>query len=216
MLHSDLVNIKSRLKEALSCKLPGESAHRLMLPRGRELYPGANNSGIIQSSVLILLFPHKETINTCLIRRPLKMRNHGGQIAFPGGRYETCDTDLFETALRESFEEVGTDRNQLDIIGVLTPLYIQVSNFVINPVIAWSDTIPSFKIDNREVDELFIIPVEKFLNHTSSQLKEVTTIRGTFEVPGYYIDQLFIWGATAMIIAEFNEIFKQALIVKSP
>lgn len=216
MLHSEIVNIKSRLKEALSSELPGESAHRLMLPQGRELYPATDNSGVIQSSVLILLFPHKGTINTCLIRRPLKMRNHGGQIAFPGGRYETCDTDLFETALRESFEEVGTDRNQLDIIGVLTPLYIQVSNFVINPVIAWSDTIPSFKIDNREVDELFIIPVEKFLNHTSTLLKEVTTIRGTFEVPGYYIDQLFIWGATAMIISEFNEIFKRFLVVKSP
>jgi len=208
--------IKTRLKEALSNELPGESAHRLMLPRGRELYPGADNSGVIQSSVLILLFPHNGTINTCLIRRPLKMRNHGGQIAFPGGRYEIGDTDLFQTALRESFEEIGTDRNLLEILGMLTPLYIQVSNFIINPVIAWSEMLPDFKIDNQEVDELFIIPVEKFSNQTSTRLKEVLTMRGTFEVPGYYIDQLFIWGATAMIIAEFNEIFKKVLIVKSP
>jgi 8-oxo-dGTP pyrophosphatase MutT (NUDIX family) len=208
--------IKTRLKEALSSELPGESAHRLMLPQGRELYPITDNSVVIQSSVLIVLFPHKGTINTCLIRRPLNMRNHGGQYAFPGGRYETCDTDLFQTALRESFEEIGTDRNQLEIIGGLTPLYIQISNFVINPVIAWSEKMPDFKIDNQEVDELFIIPVEKFLNHELSPLKEVTTIRGTFEVPGYYIDPLFIWGATAMIIAEFNEIFKKVLIVNGP
>lgn len=216
VLHPDLVNIKSRLKEALNSELPGERVHRLMLPQGRELYPATDNSVVIQSSVLIVLFPHKGRINTCLIRRPLEMRNHGGQIAFPGGRYETCDTDLFQTALRESFEEIGTDRNRLEIIGGLTPLYIQISNFIINPVIAWSETMPDFKIDNQEVDELFVIPVEKFSNHTSTQLREVSTIFGTLEVPGYYIDRLFIWGATAMIIAEFNEIFKQALIIKSP
>jgi 8-oxo-dGTP pyrophosphatase MutT (NUDIX family) len=216
VLQSELANIKTRLKEALSSELPGDSAHRLMLPQGRELYPATDNSGVIQSSVLIVLFPYKGTINTCLIRRPLEMRNHGGQIAFPGGRYETCDTDLFQTALRESFEEIGTDRNQLEIMGRLTPLYIQVSNFIINPVIAWSETIPDFKIDNQEVDELFVIPVGKFSNHTSTQIREVSTIYGTFEVSGYYIDQLFIWGATAMIIAEFNEIFKKLLVVKSP
>ena len=216
VLQSELANIKTRLKEALSSELPGESAHCLMLPRGRELYPRADISGVVQSSVLILLFPHKGTINTCLIRRPMNMRNHGGQYAFPGGRYEAGDKDLFETALRESFEEIGTDRNQLETLGMLTPLYIQVSNFIINPVIAWSEIMPDFKTDNQEVDELFVIPVEKLSNQTSAQLKEVSTMRGTFEVPGYYIDQLFIWGATAMIIAEFNEIFKKVLIVKSP
>lgn len=216
VLQSELAYVKTRLKEALSSELPGERVHRLMLPRGRELYPGADNSGVVQSSVLILLFPHKGTINTCLIRRPMNMRNHGGQYAFPGGRYEAGDKDLFETALRESFEEIGTDRNRLEIIGGLTPLYIQVSNFIINPVIAWSETMPDFKIDNQEVDELFVIPVGKFSNHTSTQIREVSTIYGTFEVPGYYIDQLFIWGATAMIIAEFNEIFKKLLVVKSP
>jgi 8-oxo-dGTP pyrophosphatase MutT (NUDIX family) len=216
VLLSELINIKVRLKEALNSKLPGESAHRLMLPQGRELYPVADSSGIIQSSVLVLLFPYKGKINTCLIKRPLKMRNHGGQIAFPGGRYETYDTDLFQTALRESFEEIGTDPNHLEVIGTLTTLYVQVSNFAINPVIAWSGTTPHFKVDNREVDELFIIPVEKFLNRTTSQLREVTTTHGTFEVPGYFVDQLFIWGATAMIISEFTEIFKRLLIVKSP
>jgi 8-oxo-dGTP pyrophosphatase MutT (NUDIX family) len=216
VLKSEFANIKTSLKEALNSELPGERAHLLMLPLGRKLYPGENKSGVIQSSVLILLFPNKGKINTCLIRRPMKMRNHGGQFAFPGGRFEASDKDLFETALRELFEEIGTDRNQLEIIGGLTPLYIQVSNFIINPVIAWRETMPDFKIDSQEVDELFIIPIEKFSNHTSSQLREVLTISGTLEVPGYYIDQLFIWGATAMIIAEFNEIFKQALIVKSP
>jgi hypothetical protein len=97
----------------------------------------------------------------------------------------------------------------VEIIGALTPLYVSVSNFTINPFIGWSEIVPQFKIDNQEVDELFIVPVESFLHHAANQLQEVTTTRGTFEVPGFYINKLFVWGATAMIISEFNEIFQQ-------
>lgn len=216
MLRSELINIKARLKEALNSDLPGESAHRLMLPQGRDLYPTTDKSSITQSSVLMLFFPYNGKINTCLIRRPSTMRNHGGQLAFPGGRCEPSDKDLIQTALRESFEEIGTNSNQLEIIGALTPLYVQISNFTINPFIGWSETLPLFTIDNREVDEIFLIPVEKLLHHSANQLRMVTTIHGTYEVPGFYIDELFIWGATAMIISEFNEIFKSLLVVKCP
>jgi len=213
---TELTNIKIRLTEALKNELPGQNAHLKMLPPGRELHPVASNISIIQSSVLMLLFPFNGMISTCLIRRPEAMRSHGGQIAFPGGRFETFDEDLLHTALRESFEEIGTDSDQIEMLGALTPLYVQVSNFTINPFIGWSDNLPLFKIDNREVDEIFIIPVERLLHHTTIQSREVTTIHGTFEVPGFYIDELFIWGATAMIISEFNEIFRSLLVVKRP
>lgn len=209
MLSAELNITKTRLIETLKRELPGERAHRLMLPKGRELYPTADNSKIIQSSVLMLLFPFNEKIHTCLIRRPASMRNHGGQIAFPGGRKEFLDKDLIETALRESFEEIGIDCNHLEVIGALTPLYVNVSNFTINPFIGWCEIEPKFKIDSREVDEIFIVPIEKFLHHKANQLKEVTTINGNFEVPGFYIDHLFVWGATAMIISEFIEVFKE-------
>jgi 8-oxo-dGTP pyrophosphatase MutT (NUDIX family) len=135
------------------------------------------------------------------------MRHHGGQLAFPGGRHEFFDKDLLYTALRESFEEIGTDNSQIEILGALTPLYIQVSNFMINPFIGWYDKLPHFEIDNREVDKLFIVPVEKLLLNTARKIRKVNTIHGTFNVPGYYVNQLFIWGATAMIISEFNEIY---------
>jgi 8-oxo-dGTP pyrophosphatase MutT (NUDIX family) len=204
----ELDNIKILLSTALKLELPGQNAHRLMLPQGRDLFPEASNENIIQSSVLVLLFPYNGKLSTCLIRRPSAMKHHGGQIAFPGGRHEPTDKDLTHTALRESFEEIGTDNSQIEIIGSLTPLYVQVSNFTINPFVGWSETLPTFKIDNREVDELFIIPVEKFLHCTSNQYNVVNTTHGSFEVRGFHIDQLFIWGATAMIISEFNEIIK--------
>jgi len=185
-----------------------------MLPAGRDLHPISDKGKIIQSSVLMLIFPNKGKLNTCLIRRPSNMRNHGGQVAFPGGGYETGDKDLVSTALRESFEEIGTDASQLEIIGALTPLYVNVSNFIINPFIGWSAGLPQFNIDTREVDELLIVPLDRFLEQTACQIRKVKTSLGEFEAPGFYIDSWFIWGATAMIISEFNDIYRS--IVKSP
>ena len=216
MLTSEFSNIKLIFIKALTNELPGEKAHRLMLPQGRDLSPVADKNTILQSSVLMLLFPKYGTINTCLIRRPPTMRNHVGQISFPGGRHEPSDNDLAQTALRESFEEIGTEVNSIEILGKLSPLYVQVSNFMINPFLGWCETMPKFEIDNHEVDEIFTIPVGKFLNHTRKQFQKVSTIQGIIEVPGFYIDNLFIWGATAMIISEFNEIFKSLSIIKSP
>lgn len=207
MLQFEFRKIKAQIRDALTHELPGEKAHRLLLPRGRELNP-KTDIATLQSSVLMLLFPIDDQINTCLIRRPATMRNHAGQIAFPGGRYENSDQDLIQTALRESNEETGTDSSNIEILGALTPLYVQVSNFTINPFIGWTDKMPDFKIDKREVDELVIIPIDQFSHHSSSQLREVSTIYGVIEVPGFYIDELFIWGATAMIISEFNELYK--------
>ncbi len=201
-----------RLKKALAHQLPGENAHRLMLPRGRELQPPFISDTILQSSVLILLFPEKGTLHTCLIRRPSTMRNHGGQLAFPGGRFEALDLSLGQTALRESFEEIGTEINQIELIGELTPLYVQVSNFTIHPFIGWCDHVPTFRIDKQEVEELYIVPIIKFVQHASPHLQNVSTTYGPMEVPGFYIDDLFIWGATAMIVAEFNEVYKSEFL----
>ncbi len=193
---------------ALKKELPGENAHRRMLPNGRNLYPEPGLQNMVQSSVLIPLISDNGIVHTCLIRRPSGMRNHGGQIAFPGGRYETWDNNLEQTALREAFEEIGLVNHQIEVIGALTPIYVQVSNFTINPFVGWCEKMPHFKIDNREVDELFLIPLEKLLLPATKKSKQVTTPRGSFEVPGFDIDAVFIWGATAMILSEFNEIYR--------
>lgn len=205
MLPLEYKDLKIRLKEALARALPGETAHRRMLPHGRDLYPVAG-SDIKQSSVLILIFLDKGELHTCLIKRPAAMRNHGGQIAFPGGKYEPSDKELVQTALRESYEEIGTAENMVEIIGSLTPIYVQVSNFMINPFIGWCETIPNFKIDHQEVDAFFKIPLNTILDPSTHEWRNVITLFGNIDVPGFFIDPLFIWGATAMIISEFREV----------
>ena len=208
---SNSLHIKNNLIEALQKKLPGEDAHRRMLPNGRELYPEKGLTNMIQSSVLMLIFPEDGELKTCLIRRPANMRNHGGQIAFPGGRFEPSDIDLVRTALRESFEEIGLNDESIEVLGALTPIYVQVSNFTINPIIGWCEKLPRLQIDNQEVDELFIIPFKRLFHPKSFLSKEVITPRGRFFAPGYFIEPMFIWGATAMILSEFKEIYTSIL-----
>ena len=115
-----------------------------------------------------------------------------------------------QTAIRETIEEVGIESVQFEIIGELSPLYVMVSNFTVHAFIGWSQSMPSFKINKSEVDALFVIPVEKLKNSTK-HYQEVETHLGIKEFPGYRVNEIFIWGATAMILTEFIEIYKKVI-----
>lgn len=206
---TDFSHIRSYLRSALSHTLPGEKAHRLLLPEGRKLKPTASNTSANQSGVLLTLFPDKEQLFTCFIRRPITMKNHAGQISFPGGRQESQDPDLVATALRESQEEVGLDPMRLDILGSLTPLYVPISNFCISPVVGWSESKPEFHINQTEVDDLILAPVDVLLTPDAIQTTHIDTLRGIREVPCFRFNGHIIWGATAMIFSEFREILSQ-------
>ena len=137
------------------------------------------------------------------------MKNHAGQIAFPGGKSEIIDKDLSETALREAGEEIGINANQVEIIGHLSPIYVRISNFSIETFIGWSHGIPSFKIDSSEVTGIHIIAVDDLVNPESLQMQEVDTSIGITMFPGYWVNDIFIWGATAMILSEFIEVYRK-------
>ena len=104
--------ILQKLKEQLKKKLPGGVSHARMLPTGRTPALPPDQVNYHDSAVLILLFPIQQHIHICLIRRPATMKNHAGQIAFPGGKREKEDIDLVHTALREAQEEIGLDRER--------------------------------------------------------------------------------------------------------
>lgn len=164
-----------------------------------------------ESAVLILLFPFEDQINICLIRRPTTMKNHAGQIAFPGGRREKDDKDLICTALREAEEEIGLDRESVEILGLLSPVYVQVSDFLITPVLGWMAHIPDIHMDSREVDEVIFISLKALTDPANLCECEKETLTGRIKVPGYEIDGNFIWGATAMMLVELAEIVEDQL-----
>lgn len=196
-----------KFKKQLEILLPGSVSHVKMLPPGRALMLPSEQINYHDSAVLILLFPLKDKIHMCLIRRPSTMRNHAGQIAFPGGKREKEDADLIQTALREAQEEIGIAANTVEILGQLSTVYVQISDFLITPVVGWLNEFPEAVIDSSEVDEVIFIPLEDLADSVNRCEKEMETRTGRIKVPGYEINGYFIWGATAMMIAELVDIF---------
>ena len=199
----DAVNIK----KALSQTLPGQVSHKKMLPLNRELSAQPDVlSRIKHSSVLLLLFVENGELNACLIKRPAHMKHHAGQIALPGGRIEKGET-AFETALRETWEEIGVPENKIEILGSLSELYVEVSGFNIQPFVGWLKQKPDFKINTHEVEKVILFP----LIHLTSDFNEVEleTVKGRIPVPCIRFENEIIWGATAMILSELKDILER-------
>ncbi len=203
-MYSD--SLFQQLKSQLRNRLPGNSSHIKMLPPGRLLQMPGLTDNYRESAVLILLFPSVDGIELCLIRRPSTMKNHAGQIAFPGGRREIFDADLIQTALREAREEIGIDPETVEVAGVLSTVYVQISSFLITPVVGWLSERPEIHTDPSEVAEVIFISLEDISSEVYRCNKEMETMTGILEVPGYEINKNFIWGATAMILAELVDI----------
>ena len=207
------VKLIEQLKIRFQSPLPGEEAQFLMAPFAGQRIQNFNPEKYspLKSAVLILLFPECNIIKTLLIQRPVYDGVHSGQIAFPGGKFEESDIDLMQTALRETFEEVGVPSGDIEIIGKLTDLYINASNFLVSPYLGFVKKMPDFIMDAYEVQKM--INVDLFTLGDSSIISEKTITHhngNKIRTPYYNIDGLTVWGATAMMISEFNVIVKES------
>lgn len=209
-------SVKKYLKETLRGELPGYKAHSKMLPPGRRLMSRDDElSSVKLSSVLLLLFPENGQLYTCLTRRPSTMKHHPGQISFPGGKVEKEDRSAEMAALREAREEVGIDTSVVEILGKLSDLYVEVSKFSIQPFLAWADRRPEFVINSGEVEEIILFPVSDFVANENIAETELETVTGMLKVKCYPCNDQYIWGATAMILAELIEILKNQKLVSN-
>lgn len=195
-----------KLKQEISGILPGREAQYLMAPEGR--LPEFPKMPVINGSVLLLLFPEK-SLHLCLIKRSDYIGPHGGQVSFPGGKFETGDSSLIHTALRESSEEVGLEIHKVEILGTLTPLFIPPSSFNVLPVVGYYEREPEFKINPREVNYVFTPELSDFLKPQVIKKKVINVREEKIIAPYYAINGEEVWGATAMILSEFLEIVKR-------
>ena len=197
------------LRTRLSEPLPGRTAQDKMMGRLRPM-PEVIPENIRDSAVLQLIYPINNEPTLLFIRRSDDGRTHGGQISFPGGRHEEADTDFQITALRETQEEVGIIPSNIELIGALTPLYIPVSFYMVHPFVAWSETRPEFHPNIEEVSEIIEVPVASLFHKENKIITHVTSTAmpgQTFTVPAYNLpDGSFIWGATAMMLSELEEL----------
>jgi len=194
-------SIKNAIKD-----LPGIVAYERMMPEIRKRLSSLDVSeieGARLSSVLILLYEHEHKIYLPLTKRHDYEGTHGGQISFPGGKQEEVDKSRIETALRESHEEIGVHPSDVEIVGVLSEIYIPPSNFKVLPVIGYTKTRPLFIREEFEVEKIIEVEVSDFLDKKNHKTKNMDVRNTTMkDIPYFDIQGHVVWGATAMMLSE--------------
>lgn len=207
MFEEFIVQLTLKLQQPL----PGEEAQFEMAHAKRErVITGTKSAANYKpSAVLILLYPneHQETV-FLLIERVMYNGHHSGQIAFPGGKAEVTDTDLEATALREFFEETGSDEAPV-VIGKLTPVYIPVSQFMVQPFVAYTPKRPRFDVNEREVKQLIEWPFTHFISPETIKQTTIEPMPGvTLQTPYFEVQDKIMWGATAMMMNELKWVIR--------
>lgn len=207
-LHSLLDKLRSS-----EDSLPGDSAHRMIIPINRPLSSQIPDiSSYRDSAVAIYLFETNGFAQTILIERPEYEGHHSKQIGFPGGKLEDLDPNLEYTALREGYEEIGVPQSNCELILPLSKVHIPVSKFTIHPFVFHLDELPELRLDQREVARVITFPLIQLLDDQRIVRRNIRIGSGLTQkdIPGFQVnDNEFVWGATAMILSEIRHIALQ-------
>jgi 8-oxo-dGTP pyrophosphatase MutT (NUDIX family) len=164
----------------------------------------------ILSAVLLPIYNKEGQCHILFTQRTNNVKEHKGQISFPGGARQD-DESLLDTALREAREEINLSANEVEVLGELDDTATTTSNFVVTPfvgVIPWPNDL---KADGWETDEIIEVPISALLE--GKVLEEKKEVVGGKPVTSYfyhYGDRI-IWGATARILHQFLELYARAV-----
>lgn len=196
-------------------KLLAAQAHIKMAPRERIAALENMNLESVNpkmAAVMMLMYPKNNKAHLVLILRNSYPSVHSSQIAFPGGKVELTDSSLQETALRETYEEIGVDPQKIEIIRPFSEIYIPPSNFLVFPFLGISKTELTFKPQLDEVADIIEFSVKDFLDDKTVVMRRMNTSYAyDIEVPTFKILDHYVWGATAMILSELKEVMKNII-----
>lgn len=156
------------------------------------------------AAVLICLYRHQDELHVLFTERAHHLKHHAGQVSFPGGKAEACDTDLVHTAYREAQEEIGLNTSQLKLVGQLGT-HKTISGFEVTPVLSLYESSLNIEkdliLDSNEVASIFHVPL-KFLMQRNHYFTEVIRHKNQ-PLPVHFIpyQERMIWGATASMLA---------------
>lgn len=188
-------------------------AHGAMAPVRRPMEPDPADGPPKEAAVLILIFPEPgDGLHIVLTRRTDHLRGHSGQVSFPGGRRDKTDLSVTHTALRETCEELGIcDRQRIDILGNLSPVYIPPSHFHVDPIVGAMTARPRFIPNPDEVADVFTFPLYRLLD-PQTRRTEPRTFNGTqYNVPFYDVAGHKVWGATAIMLSELEHRLRRVI-----
>lgn len=208
----DYSYFKNNIKSLQTLKLGGIDAQFKLAPKIRTKYTESfvNSKNPKKAAVLVLFYPNENHETTFLLTKRADYNGtHGSQISFPGGKYDNKDISLENTALRETFEEVGVEMQQVSIFKQMTDVYIPPSNFLVTPFLSYIDFQPNF-VKNHEVAATINVPLTQLLDEASISTEILSTSYATnIEVPCYKLNNYIVWGATAMMLSEIQELIKK-------
>ena len=209
---AELIN---NLVQKLKGPLPAKEALAMMFPHIKAM-PQETPADAKPSAVMVLLFEKNEEWHILAIRRTEDGHAHSGQISFPGGKHEPEDQSMLQTALRETYEEIGIDATHINVLGALSPVYIVVSNFNVFPYVGYLQSTEAININPDEVHAILEIPLKELFHETAKIKTEVVSpaypdIKRV--VNAYQVQEgAIIWGATAIMLAELELILEAPLL----
>ncbi|NIR61535.1 MAG: CoA pyrophosphatase [Gammaproteobacteria bacterium] len=196
-------NVSRRLRTAMASPPPGVEAQLLMSPRPRTGWePNVFPEGARQAAVLVLSYADPDGARLVLTQRRHDLPDHPGQVSLPGGEVEGDET-LEQAALREAGEEVDLDVGRVEVLGRLTPLHVPVSNFVLHPIVAIAAARPELAPADAEVARILEPRLTTLARPDRQGLEQWRRLADAPWVPFFRVDDLIVWGATAMVLAEF-------------
>ncbi|HOU47549.1 MAG TPA: CoA pyrophosphatase [Chitinophagales bacterium] len=199
------------LQQAFMHPLPGKPAQDILKPYLR-IYKSMDAPQLPnakEGAVMSLIYPINNIPHILFIERPVYAGVHSGQIAFPGGKIEKNDNSILDAALRETKEEIGVNREQIEVIGPLSQVYVLASNFIVYPFVGILQEKPIIIPDKLEVANTLEVPMYKFFEQGIIKEKVMKSAMGiNLNAPYYDIGGKILWGATAMMVSELCAVIK--------
>lgn len=165
----------------------------------------------VRSAVLVPIYDKQDEYHILFTQRTETVRNHKGQISFPGGVYQEQDKTLLDTALRECAEEIGLEAKSVELLGELDDVITATSNYIITPFVALIPWPHTLRPDPREVEEIIRVPLSALLDRDCVHEETEITDGEESTTYTYHYQRKLIWGATANILKQFLEIWLQVM-----
>jgi 8-oxo-dGTP pyrophosphatase MutT (NUDIX family) len=168
------------------------------------------NASRVPSAVMVPIYNRQGQYHIVLIKRTETVKEHKGQISFPGGNCEEGDRTLLDTALRESSEEIGLSAEDAEVLGELDDEVTTTSNYIVTPFVAVIPWPYRFQLNEEEVEEIIEVPISTLLDENCLQQDTELLDDKVVDSYTYYYQGRIIWGATARILHRFLDLFTQA------